>query len=223
MKAQRFFRYVWRIDAILILLVAFVAVFGLGSLVVEEFGIRTAARRNAQAGIQVTPEHRSDLILGHAESVPGSPVLRADLSLTGGGEGKFSSGGYNETRNILFIDPDQKNARWLLPDNNSVIEQRSDVEDVSHEPNKRLIATAAIIEPHDQQSEPATGRLILFDATGRTLVEVASDVRDLELATLSGNEIVLLYERNRHLVRATFDSSSLIKRREQVIEVPELK
>ena len=148
--------------------------------------------------------------------------MRADLT-THGESGKFSSGGYSETRNILFIDPDQKNARWLLPDNDNVIEQRSDVEDVSNESNKRLVATAAIIEPRDEQSESPAGRLVLFNASGKSMSEVAKNVSNLQLATLSGNEIVLLYERNRHLVRATFDSSSLSKRREQEIEVPELK
>ena len=222
MSAQRFFRYVWRIDAILILVAAGIAVVGLASLLVEEVSTRTANRHEAQRSVQVAAEPRTDLILEHAESVSGSSVLRADLSVSGG-EGKFSSGGYSETRNILFIDPDQKNARWLLPDNKHVIEQRSDIKDDLGEAKEKLLATAALIEAESSQTAPSTNRLVLFDASGRTLVEVASEVSDLQLATLSGKEIVLLYERNRHLVRSTFDPSSLVKRSEQQIEVPQLK
>lgn len=222
MSAQRFFRYVWRIDAILILVAAGIAVFGLAGLLVEEFSIRTANRHDAQTGVQVAADPPAGLILGHAESVSGSSVLRADLSVRGG-EGKFSSGGYSETRNILFIDPDQKNARWLLPDNQHVIGQRSDIKDDLGEAKEKLLATAALIEAESSQTAPSTNRLVLFDASGKNLVEVASEVSDLQLATLSGKEIVLLYERNRHLVRSTFDASSLVKRSEQQIEVPQLK
>src|SRR6266568_2141857 len=103
MRAQKFFRYLWRIDAILILLAAGAITFGVGALIFEEFGGRAAMRRNAQAGVPVA-EEKTDLTLGRAELVPGSTVLRADLFVSRGGAG-FSSGGYNETRNILFINP----------------------------------------------------------------------------------------------------------------------
>jgi len=222
MKAQRFFRYIWRIDAVLILVAAGIAVVGVVSVLIEEIAIRTHNRHNAQTAVQVVAGPHTDLTLGQAESVPGSPVLRANLT-SRGEEGKFSSGGYSETRNILFIDPDQKNARWLLPDNQHVIEQRSDLKDVEGDSKERLIATALLIAIPNSKSQPEPARLVLFDASGKNLVEVANDVNNLQLATLSGNEIVLLYERNRHIVRATFDSSSLSKRREQEIEVPQLK
>ena len=222
MKAQRFFRYVWRIDAILILLIACLGVLGVGALAVEEFGTRMETRHNAQVGVQVASQPQADLTLGHAESVPGSPVLRADLS-THGEPGKFSSGGYNETRNILFIDPDQKNARWLLPDNEHVVEQRSDIKGDQGQSNERLMATAALIGSGSDQPGRSAARLVLFDASGKNIIEVASGVTDLQFAGLSGSQVVLLYERNRHLVRSTFDATSLNRRSEQEIEVPQLK
>jgi len=40
--------------------------------------------------------------------------MRANLATLRGGEG-FSSSGYAETRNILFIEPGEESARWLLP------------------------------------------------------------------------------------------------------------
>jgi hypothetical protein len=80
MRAQRFFRYLWRIDAILILIAAGAITFGVGMLVLEEFGGKAAMRRNAEAGVAVAAEPRLDLSLGHAEAIPGSPVLRAIFS-----------------------------------------------------------------------------------------------------------------------------------------------
>jgi len=147
MKSQKFFRYLWRINAVLILVAAGAVTFGVGALLVEEFGARAARSREAEAGIPVVaagPNAR--LSLGRASVVAGTDVLRADLSLNRGGEG-FSSGGYTETRNILFIEPGQKAARWLLPDNDYVIGQSSDVTDETDRNARRMIASAVLVKP----------------------------------------------------------------------------
>src|SRR5436190_12525266 len=121
MKAQKFFRYLWRIDAILILLAAGAITFGIGALLISELG-----------------------------------------------------GGYSETRNILFINPAQKTAYWLLPDNDHIIEERSDVKDEKDPTREGILATAVLVKPHTDQSESATGRLLVFDASGKNIVEVAN-------------------------------------------------
>jgi hypothetical protein len=222
MKAQRFFRYLWRVDAVLILLATGAIAFGIGALLFEEFGGRAAMRRNAEAGVPVAAEPRLDLILGRAESIRGSAVLRADLTVSREGKG-FSSGGYAETRNILFIDPTQKSAYWLLSDNDHVIGERSDVKDEKDPTRERIVATAVLVKPRADQPESTAGRLLVFDSSGKNVVEVANDVRDLHVATLNGGDLTLLYERGRHLVSAVFDPLSLAKKREQEIDVPQLK
>jgi hypothetical protein len=114
-KSQRFFRYLWRINAVLILLAAGAVTFGVVALLVGELGARVARNREAEAGIPVVAaDSNAHLSLGRVSVVAGSDVMRADLSLNRGGS-SFSSGGNTETRNILFIDPGQKVARWLLP------------------------------------------------------------------------------------------------------------
>jgi cytosine/adenosine deaminase-related metal-dependent hydrolase len=115
MKVNRFFRYLWRVDAALILVAAGAIAFGVGVLVYEELGDRAALRHNAEAGVPVSANPAVELNLGHAETVDGTRVLRADLYLYTGGAG-FSSGVYKETRNILFIEPLQEAAYWLLTD-----------------------------------------------------------------------------------------------------------
>lgn len=222
MRAQKFFRYLWRIDALLILIAMGAITFAVCALIFQEFSGRAALRRNAATGIPVAAEPRVDLVLGHAEAIPGTAVLRADLTVRAEGKG-FSSGGYYETRNIIFIDPTQKIAHWLLPDSDHVISERFDVKDHQEPERQKIVATAALIKARDGQTELVSGRLLLFDLTGKNVVEVANDVRDLHLATLNGNELSLLYERNRRLVSAIFDSSSFSKKKEQEIDVPQLK
>jgi hypothetical protein len=58
---------------------------------------------------------------------------------------------------------------------------------------------------------------------GRKIVEVANGVRDVHIATLDAGKVIILFERNRRLVLATFEPTSLVKKREQEIELPQLK
>jgi hypothetical protein len=147
-KSQKLFRYLWRINAILILIAASAVTFGVTAIVVGEFWGRTARNREAKAGIPVAAaDSNIHLLLGRASVVIGTDVMRADLTLSRGGAGFSSGGGYVETRNVLFIEPGQKEARWLLPDNDHVISESSDITDRIDANTKRMIATAVLVKP----------------------------------------------------------------------------
>jgi hypothetical protein len=223
-KAQKLFRRLWRINAVLILLGAGVIIVGIGSLLISELGWNTVRRREARAAVPVGGAADSSLALqlGRVSVVPGTNVMRADLFL-GQGLGGFSSKGYFETRNILFIESDQKEARWLLPDNNHVINDTSEINDDPNPKAKRTIATAALVKSPGDGPEAGTGRLLLFDPSGRKVVEVATNVRALLLTQLSNGSLTILFERNRRLVTATFEPELLGERNEHEIDVPQLK
>lgn len=222
-RSQRFFRYVWRINAVLILLAAGAATVGIVAALVSEFGDKVVRHREEKVGVPVAVDDSSaDLSLGRAAVVPGSNVVRIDLSLERGGKG-LSSGGYTETRNILFIEQGQKAGRWLLPDNDHVIDDSTEINDDQNPKGTRTIATAVLVKSATTSPGTAVGKLLLFDPSAKNIVEAASNVRQIRLATLSGGELTVLYERDRHLVLAEFDPQSLAMRREQEIDVPQLK
>lgn len=222
-KSQKFFRYLWRINAVLILLAAGAVTLGVGGLLVQEFGFSAARSREAQAGIAVAgPLAKLDLVLSRACIVEGTQVMRAELQRFPG-EVKFSSGYSSETRNILFIEPGQKAAHWLLPENDHIVVDTSDIA-AQREPNeKRVIATAVLVKSASESPENATGKLLLFDPPGKRIVEVADHVRTIQVASISGGELSILYERDRRLFLDVFDPQSIVKLREQEIEVPQLK
>ena len=223
-KSTKIFRWIWRINALLILVAAGAITSGVGRLIVSDFGARSVSQQDAAVGPKVAAnQEEAGLILWHATVVTGTPTMRANLVARHGGSG-FSSGEYNEIRNVLFISPGEKNARWLLPDHDHVIVERDDI-DKADDASKRhaMVATAALVKSRGAIDETAVGRLLLFDSTGRHIVTVADGVRALHTATLSSNEIAVLYERDRRLFLATFDPESLEKRHEQQIDVPALK
>jgi hypothetical protein len=223
-KSHKFFRYLWRVNAVLILVAAGAVTFGIGALLVQEFGTRAARSREADAGIPVAgPNVNSNLLLGRASVVEGTEVMRASLQRNSD-QTKFSSGGYSsETRNILFIEPGEKAARWLLPDNDHVIVETSDITDEKDANAKRVAATAVLVKSATEPPESVVGKLLLFDPPGKRIVEVATNVRQIHVASISGGELRILYERDRRLVLAVFDPRSIAKLREQEIQLPQLK
>ncbi len=224
-KWQRMFRYLWRVNAVLILVAAGAITFGVGALLVDQFGASKARSREAESG-PLAGAGTSDprLFLGQASVVPGTVFMRADLLRHHEGGG-FSSGGYAETRNILFIDPSEKQARWLLPDDKHVIVERTEVatEDQEDGKSKRAVATVALVKAGDADRQTGTGALLVFGPSGTPIVQVADGVRALHVAALSGKQITVLYERDRQLVVALFEATSLAKQQEQTMPVPALK
>lgn len=189
---------------------------------VSEFGWRTARSPEAGAGIVVTTDPNANLALGRASVVEGTDVMRAELLQYREGSGFSSGSGYSqEVRNILFLESGEKAARWLLPDHDHVIVENSDITNDSKQ--KRTIATAVLVKSRAQADERAKGRLLLFDVSGRKIVEVSNGVRTIHVAALSSGELTLLYERDRRLTLATFDPESLAKRREEEIDIPQLR
>jgi hypothetical protein len=222
-KSQIFFRYVWRVNAVLILLAAAAVTLGVGGLLVQEFGFKAARNREAEAGIAVSGTNaKSDLVLSRASVVEGTQVMRAELQRFPG-EAKFSSGYSSETRNILFIEPGQKAAHWLLTDNDHIVVDSSDITDQKEPNEKRVVVTAVLVKSATESPENAVGKLLLFDPPGKRIVEVADHVRTIQVASIKGGELSILYERNKRLFLDVFDPQSIGKLREQEIEVPQLK
>jgi hypothetical protein len=86
----------------------------------------------------------------------------------------------------------------------------------------RTVATLALVKEPGPAPEAAKGRLLLFDPSGRKIVEVADGVRTMHAATLSGGDVTVLFERDRRLFLVTFAPESLAKRHEQQLDVPQL-
>lgn len=48
-------------------------------------------------------------------------------------------------------------------------------------------------------------------------------MQEIQVASVAAGELTILYKQDRRLVLAAFDSGTLAKRREQQIDVPQLK
>jgi hypothetical protein len=219
---KKAFRYLWRVNAILILVAAGAVTFGVVVYLVSEVAGRAAVRREAEAAPAVASA-KADFrtSLSQPSFVAGTAVMRAQLYRLNGG-GAFSSGS-SEIRNLLFIQPGEKSARWLLGDDRHVIETTDLAEGDNYSSARRTVATAVLVKPAEGDRDVSGGKVLLVDPPGRRIVDAAVGVRKIQMAVLRSDEITLLYERDRRLVLATFDAGTFARRGEQEIEVPLLK
>jgi hypothetical protein len=127
---------------------------------------QTESRRRAAAVPPPVSSGPSDTSVefGPASVVPGTDVLRVDLVRFGGVLSYESSYRGGELRNILFIDPDAKEGRWLLPDAQHVIDW-APIEESTAPNTKRVVVYAAVVKPVGKDGF-VEGRLIVFDPTG---------------------------------------------------------
>ncbi len=223
-RSPRVFRYLWRVNAVLIFVAAGTVTLGAGALLIDYLRSLVTTKEEAPSGLLVAGPHADPgLFLTQATLLPGTRVMRASLMVDRAASG-FSSGGHSDTRNLLFVETGDKTARWLLPDNQHVIEDTTDiVADEEDAKPKRIVAVAALVKPSVDPRDVAKGRLLLCDPAGRRIVEVAEGVRRLHVASLLNGEVSLLYERDRHLRVARFDAVSLAKRGEEQVDVPQLR
>lgn len=165
------------------------------------------------------PEHQvvaPELSLQAFQQVRESSVFRATLTDRSGG---YS--GYGRPRNVLFIE-DSGESRWLLPDDDHVLEERDIPSQPEPEGEKAApVAMAVLARPAGGEVKP--GDLYLSDPNARRVERIAEGVRSLHGAALSGDGLVVLYEGAGGYVLAHHDRSDFRRLREVKVPVPALK
>lgn len=219
-SGQRFFRWVWRINALLILVAAAAAVCGVVTLVVSE--VQSNIRRREAVKVAppvVASSEAKQLRLGGFTNVRGS-VFRALLT-SESESSRLSSGYSSDTRNVLFVDLTTGTGRWLLPTDDQVITVDQNLDD---EKDHTVLATVYLVKAYANGSAAETGRLLVADVAAEHVTEVAKDVQNVHGVTLTPTgEIAVLFERARNYEVALVDKSSLRKISEHTIAIPELK
>lgn len=220
-KTNKLFRFIWRVNAILILVASAAVTLGVAAIVWME----SSAFNTTSAPVVGVQDTGKRLSLAQMTHVAGSNVIRQELVEREASAGFSSSSGYGQTRNFLFVDTKASAARWLLPDDDHVVTEHSDVETrgPAREPG-RVLGTFALVKESGPDIEASSGKLLLFDPTGLNVHEVSAGVRDLQAATIDQDGMLtVLLERDRKYVLALFDPVSLEKKHEQELAVPVLK
>lgn len=225
MRAQRFFRGLWRVNAVLIAIAA--AGVAVAVVMAAVYMIQDNVRRREAAASAVIPgkPQNKELTLSGLTTIEGTSLFRASLSSQPyrGVDLGSSGGSASDTRNVLFIDIANGTATWLLPNDNEVVTSTYDVIDEPAPGERRApLGIVALVKPNADDN--ATGRLLMLRLAGLHATPFASDVRALDGVTIApSGDVAVLFEKNRKYYLTLFDKATLTKRSEREITVPNLR
>ena len=216
MTAHRFFRIVWRINAIVLLIAAAAALVILSIAAVGLGGEMLRAKVRSDA-VKVAGQRveTSRYQFEGFELLPGTSVLRAPLVVYES-YGFASSGGGRAARNYLYYDSRTRNAHWLLQGNEKLISWNCALKTSPTPPEspRFLAALYAVVESdsdHDGQlSSSDQSFVLLTDAAGVQQTRILDRVSSIQgCETLSPSSAVLFYVSNAELRAATLDLGQL--------------
>jgi len=210
-KSTRFFRAIWRVNAILFLVVAIAAALGVVWLAITQLqdSLRVRQRARVEAKIVVPKGTTDDLTLNGFISVEGTSTLRADLVSRERSEGSYSSsGGSSETRNIFYLDLETSSAHWLLPTNDQRIAYKEDVSRRAERGEGEPVAT--VILARALSSESDGGQLLVANPTATVVKPIAGNVTRVNGQSLTRNgDLAIVFEQARKYHVAIVDPATL--------------
>jgi len=226
-RSSRFFRQVWRVNGLLILVAAAAATFAVCALVWSELE-SNMRRQSTEAVAPVIPGKQAspELHLGGFSAIDGTSLYRATLSVADRGDSKMSSSSYSsETRNILVVDSATATSHWLLPTDKELIVYNQDVLPESKDAHfQPPIATVVLVKSLSSSPEVEEGRILVSDLSATDVQEVASGVREVHGAShTSAGQIALLFEQKRTFHIAMVDANTRKVTSDRVVNVPALK
>jgi hypothetical protein len=225
MRTGRFFRYVWRINAVAILLILAAAIVAMGLSFVSDIARQAGRHRTPAAQPIAQEDSETPLKLGPPRTVAGTKTLRLELTKTRpASKGYGSSSDSSETRNILFVDPATGASTWLLKSHKSIVAYTEDIHADDDSKQNRLLASIALVKPEVDNDDSATGELLVFDASGGQIASVGGKVRSVHAAVaVNRAEFIVVFERGGKYHIARFDSATRRKTGETEIKVPAIR
>jgi hypothetical protein len=191
-KTDKFFKWVWRANALIVLTLALAALIGV-TVLVADIGIFSSRDRPEERVAEVagTRIEGSDLRFGAFNEVKGTQYLYAPLGTPSEYIGSGSSDGVANEQNLLFFDIDSRKTHWLFSGNAQAIQDRIFLMDPPEctagrrysecESEKKVMGILLEIQPSPDTKEKGQklSRLAIASPDGKTIRELASDVDTL--------------------------------------------
>ena len=223
MRAAKFFRYLWRVNAIVIFLAA--AALTVGTLYVLFDSFAGSSRRAEPQPPTVVKERDKELKLGTLTAVAGTTVLQANLATSGGkGIGSMGSSDYGagDVRNVLTLDTMTGGAKWMFPTHAQVIVSRT-LEREGRTNNDLLpILDVRFVKAIRDEQTDTDGRLVISDPAATRVVTIAEHINRIEDVTLVNDNALIVCQRADHYVLITVDPKTLAKTNERDVVIPKI-
>lgn len=183
-RSEKFFAWVWRLNGVLVLMLALIVLVGAFALLFN-IGVFATRERPEQKLAEVAGANLTDKDLRLTDFYPikGTSLLYARLAPPSEYIGSGSSGGQGPPNNLLFFDTATKKAHWLFPGNNQTISSFFFITDPPS-------AEYEFDDGNRGAAEPVTIAIVMeIQSSSNTQPTAGENVRSLAMATPDGRSI----------------------------------
>jgi hypothetical protein len=209
MKVNKLFRYIWRFNAVVILVIGILALTcAIGAFVIF---VRNWSERPRYGFLVEDPNQSSAekvLRLGYFYRVEGTPYVRAELASDREPSPLESSGGWRQVRNHLFYNMETRQSHWLFPTHGQVVaDTREIVENMSVPPSGSVRALVYLVADNGTEKDPPRSpkepsALAVSDPTGIRYVVLAQDVTHIISIELLNQDTAVIFYTSADTVHA---------------------
>jgi hypothetical protein len=226
MRAHQFFRRVWRLNALVILLVG---ILGIGVLAFTAFFALNAMFRERQVTAVVNTDEQRQiqeaLSLGHAAQITGHSWLLIAVDSDQTYDQAYFSKSSVAARNYGFVAAAGP-PRWLFPHNRFLIVAANQLPGTQYsEPDKPTAAVSFVVVQGDTDGDrrltPSDlSSLVLTKPDGTQSRTVLENVRRVVSQDMIGEDVVILYEGASGYGKAVVSSTDFSRVADESFELP---
>ena len=211
MQENKFFRFVWRFNAIVIMASG---VFTLASLIFIFGGeiSRNIKRQNTSVvNVDRDAELKEELKIDNYRRVKGTSYLIFPLkSKQSYRSSSYSSKSTSSSRNLLFVDSRTNKKQWLLPDNKSLIVSDRPIPDRATKDNPTQAILYTVVSEDTNQDQRLTRSDLLTigigQPDGKKYQEIAGGIDTLlGYETIGSSQAMVIYQRKQVIYSQTVD------------------
>ncbi len=208
MEDNKFFRFVWRFNAIVIMASGLLAIAVLAFAAIEIVTSTTRERQGINiVNVNEDSSSSQDWELGNLRQVDGTSYLMVPLYSDQSYTQSYYSKSTRSTRNYLFLDSETGKSKWLFANNDYLIASDRFISETNDIANNRVESkpVIAVLYHLIKQDINGDGRLTNDDSmtiafthpNGNDYHEVLSGVdRFLGYKVLNANSLLILYQRD---------------------------
>ncbi len=210
MEENKYFRFVWRINGIsIMLLLLFIIGVGGYNFIKDIVPIQ---RPPVITNVAVDPQGEEKWTLGRPESIDGTQFIciplvseKKNISIPEPGMGKVGSsygrGYFDPTKNLLFVNKQTREMRWLFKDNRQLITEMDMLSAQKQDDKNRTIDAILykVISKDTNGDKKITPEdladIAISNPDGTRFMKVFQSVeRVFGAVTVGGREVVVLYQ-----------------------------
>ena len=228
MEENQFFRFVWRFNALVIMIAGLLTIVVLGLGASQIFGDMTRRQKRNIVNIDNNNIVKEKWEFGNLQEIEGTSYVIVPLYSDQSYAQSYYSKSTNSIRNYLFIDEETGKSEFLFPHNNFLINNKSFIFDkIANNQGKNIQAIIYNLIKEDTNNDKRLTNsdlltMALSKSSGNGYKEVLTGLdKLLGYKVVNSNSLLVLYQKNEIVYSAKVSLSNFSLSNE--VELPKIE